>query len=347
MTKPHLSLAVILKAGPLIGTGHLMRVRRLLPYLKVSTCELYADEISADLSALTADFAAVHVLPLNKLADAVLASGADAVLIDHYCIDSAIERPLHAKLPVFVIDDLADRPHDCTLLFDQGIDREARAYTPLVNATARVYTGTAYAMLNPALIHIPPRSFSTLQLGQRTPKVLVCFGGSDPVHGCRKTLQAIQEGRLWQHWYFTIIAGAGNSDYATLKALCLDLSAETDRITLLHHCSDMPTAYAQHDLAVGAYGVMFGERLSAGLPAVCVTIADNQVGADAVLQRHQLGVDLKLDRLASPQALQAALTQLLKIAPQCAAHGRALYDGQGLQRMAARINHELELLAAV
>lgn len=343
-------LALCLKAGPEIGTGHLMRVRQLLTAVKADELVLFTDELADSLLPLCPDFSAIIKAPLPELGQAFKAyctshGRASAMLCDHYWVEESLERQFAEFCPVLVIDDLANRRHYCSLLIDQNIDRHAADYKNLVPPWCRIHTGPQYALINPAFAQSPAHDFSRLKgvsPSSEPPRVLVCFGGSDPVHGCIKTLHAIRSGRLYAHWAFTIIAGAGSADFAQLQEATAQLK-QPERITLLRHCRDMPAAYQEHDLALGAYGVMFSERLAAGLPSVCVMIAENQKGADAVLERHQLGVDLPLAALDKPACLTAALELCAAGAVDFAAHGRSLYDGRGIARTSALINEFLKV----
>src|SRR5690606_13743749 len=55
------------------------------------------------------------------------------LIVDHYALDSRWEvalKPSYGKL--MVIDDLADRTHECDLLLDQNLGRVATDYSGLV-----------------------------------------------------------------------------------------------------------------------------------------------------------------------------------------------------------------------
>ena len=74
----------------------------------------------------------------------------DWLVVDHYAIDcywQRLLRPHYQKL--MVIDDLADRHHDCNLLLDQTYRRKETDYKPLVPANAKLLLGASYALLRP------------------------------------------------------------------------------------------------------------------------------------------------------------------------------------------------------
>lgn len=72
----------------------------------------------------------------------------DWVIIDHYALDyrwQKMIRPFTQK--IFVIDDLADRKHDCNMLLDQTFGVDKSLYIPLTPDDCQIYTGANYALL--------------------------------------------------------------------------------------------------------------------------------------------------------------------------------------------------------
>src|SRR3546814_8388281 len=80
--------------------------------------------------------------------DSVAARPADLLVVDHYGLDALWETPQRrwAKT-ILVLDDLADRRHDCDVLVDQTFGRAVADYDGLVPAHCRRLTGSAYALL--------------------------------------------------------------------------------------------------------------------------------------------------------------------------------------------------------
>src|SRR5215469_9326625 len=75
----------------------------------------------------------------------------DWLIADNYAIDYRWEGALRAAVGrIMVIDDLADRSHDCDLLLDQNFYRDiARRYDALVPERAIRLLGPRYALLRP------------------------------------------------------------------------------------------------------------------------------------------------------------------------------------------------------
>ena len=75
---------------------------------------------------------------------------ADWLVVDHYALDAEWEKALaHAVGNIMVVDDLANRAHDCALLLDQNLGREQEDYDGLVTDKCERLIGPGYALLRP------------------------------------------------------------------------------------------------------------------------------------------------------------------------------------------------------
>ena len=96
--------------------------------------------------------------------------------MDHYALDARWEARCGRIAALIVIDDLADREHDCDLLLDQNlvVDMEHRYDGSCW--TMRPPARSAYALLQPQRRTLHPRTPPREGSIQR---VLVYFGGAD------------------------------------------------------------------------------------------------------------------------------------------------------------------------
>ncbi len=88
---------------------------------------------------------------------AIAAEAPDWLIVDHYALDASWEKavaPVDAR--VMVLDDLANRPHACDLLLDQGVAHRPVDYVELVPDRTRMLLGPAYALLSPELVDLRP-----------------------------------------------------------------------------------------------------------------------------------------------------------------------------------------------
>lgn len=257
--------------------------------------------------------------------------GADVLVIDHYGIDSRWEARLraHAGL-ICVIDDLADRAHDCDALLDQNFVADPAArYRDLLPASCRTFFGPGHAPLRPefhaARAHLRQRDGSVQRL-------FVFYGGADPSNFTGRTLDALAP-RLGPSLEADVAVGAINPHVEALRARCADMP----HVRLHVQPANMAELMAAADLAFGACGTASWERCLLGLPTIAVIFAQNQeaptqglVEAGAVESLgHANGVSTEMictafDRLAADPARCRAMSSAALALMQ--ADGPALDD---------------------
>ena len=72
----------------------------------------------------------------------------DWLIVDHYALDHEWELKLKPYVKyVMVIDDLADRRHECDLLLDQTLGRKKEDYDELVPKLCKMLLGTSFCLL--------------------------------------------------------------------------------------------------------------------------------------------------------------------------------------------------------
>lgn len=255
----------------------------------------------------------------------------DWLIVDHYALDSRWQRLMrpHVKW-LMVIDDLADRPHDCDVLLDQNFyhDGEVR-YVGLIPTHSRRLLGPRYALLR--------KEFREAQhIRERTGEVnrlLVFFGGADRTNETAKALEAIR--RLGRSTLAVDVALAETHQH---QEQVWHLAEAMPNTTVYNPSEHMAERMTQADLAVGAGGTTTWERCCLGLPALVVTLAANQQALSRDLAEYGaifLESDSSRVEIGDYQrSLEFLLTHptLLKHASRQA---RALVDGRGVERCLA------------
>jgi len=203
----------------------------------------------------------------------------DFLVVDHYGLDVAWEvlvRPHVKKL--MVIDDLANRHHNCDVLLDQNFSEEGEAkYIGLVSHECRLLVGPRYALLNPeyALFRTKPKARDG-----RVSKVFVYFGGSDPHKMTEVALDALSLPDLC-HLDVDVVVGTNNTRRKALDAQ----AGNRGGVRIFGPRSHLADLMVQADLAIGAGGGTTWERMCLGLHSEVVSIAENQrVGAKALAE---------------------------------------------------------------
>ena len=100
------------------------------------------------------------------------------------------------------------------------------------------------------------------------------------------------------------------------------------------HCNDILKEFEKTDLAVGACGGMFVERILARLPAINVEIADNQKGCGNFVKNFNLGVVMSVDELKDEQILSKSLENVNRNRSIYAHNCANVYDSCGLLNVA-------------
>lgn len=197
------------------------------------------------------------------------ADGVDCLIVDHYALDQRWEeqlRPLVTKL--MVIDDLADRPHDCDLLLDQNLYRDFETrYDQMVPATCRKLLGPRYALLRPEFLEARKK---LRQRDGQVKRILVFLGGVDSSNETAKAVHAIAALNM-QEMRVDVVVGRGNPNQQQIRDLCTANGFH-------YHCqvNNMAELMAGADLAIGAGGTATWERCALGLPSLVMVVADNQ-----------------------------------------------------------------------
>ena len=197
----------------------------------------------------------------------------DWLVVDHYALDQRWEtalRPHYQKL--MVIDDLADRPHQCDLLLDQNLGCQPQDYANLVPAQCKLLIGPQYALLRPEFAAL--RAYSLQRRQQPVLKnILITMGGVDQPNATGQVLQALKGCPLPQDCRISVVMGLQAPWLEQVRAQAKDMPWT---IEVMVNISDMAQRMADSDLAIGAAGSTSWERCCLGLPTLMVVLANNQ-----------------------------------------------------------------------
>lgn len=346
-----------------IGTGHVMRCLTLASYLRErnavvtficrehegNLCNLIGErgfaviKLAANSVGIEVEDATVHATWLGvawqddaeQTRAAIIDAGSkpDWLIVDHYALDNRWESEVRTSVcRVMVIDDLADRKHDCDLLLDQNmVSKMQTRYVDKVPTACGMLLGSEYALLQPiyAEMHdrIPPRE-------GEIKRILIFFGGVDRDNLTGRALAA----------FLTLNQPDIEVDVVipTSSPHVASIRYQAAGHGNIHLHSDLPTLstlMSKADLAVGAVGATSWERLCLGLPTLAVTLAENQRPiADELNQRgllRWLGHQDEVDEVGFAQALGVLIQQGQNedLSLRCF----AAVDGEGANRVYAAL----------
>jgi len=268
----------------------------------------------------------------------------DWLVVDHYALDERWEgylRPYCKK--IMVIDDLADRAHDCDLLLDQNFyeNLESR-YDKLAPSRCKKMLGPKYALLRPEF----REARKNLRKRDGHVKIImIFFGGSDPTNETTKALEAI---RMLNRTDIAVdvVVGASNPHRKVIEQIASDLPDCTCHFNV----ENMAVLMAGADLAVGAGGTTVWERCVLGLPSLVVSFAENQEKTVSDMAESAYLLFLGRSEAVSVDSLYHALEIALQspwLLIRFARKTQSLVDGSGADRIAQEIMpHEITLRMA-
>lgn len=199
---------------------------------------------------------------------------ADWVVADHYTLDYEWESAVAPYCDhLMVIDDLANRKHQCDLILDQTHGRMPADYSALVPKEARILCGATYALLRPDFAAMRETSLRNKTRGDTVSHILISMGGSDPDNITQDILGLLSDFPLPEKCKVTAVVGAQSRHLASLTDYARSLPFPCE---LLSNVTDMAALMASCDLAIGAAGSTSWERCCLGLPSIMIVLADNQ-----------------------------------------------------------------------
>jgi len=353
-----LKIAFRADASTVIGTGHVMRCMALALAARGQgaevqfVCRAHEGHLAALLQAqgfavallpspqgmtpaagdMYAEWLGVPQSLDAQETAAVLRGGAvDWVVVDHYALDEQWERAMQGVAArIAVIDDLANRGHDCSLLLDQSLDDSGPArYRALVPTDCTLLLGPNYALLRPEFAAARKESLAR----RRQPlleRVLLFMGGSDPQDETSRALQGVAlAARKLRH--VDIVVGQA---YRGLERLREGIHASGLPAQLHVQTGDMARLMAQADLAITAGGGVSWEKCTLGLPSLVVIVGDNQHLIAHALAAAGAQVTLGWAHAVSPQDYAKQLDRLDEAAlAEMSLRAAAICDGGGTQRV--------------
>jgi UDP-2,4-diacetamido-2,4,6-trideoxy-beta-L-altropyranose hydrolase len=230
-----------------------------------------------------------------------------------------------------VIDDLADRAHDCDVLLDQNLGRSAQDYGGLLKHHTTTYIGPQYALLRPEFAQLRSQSLAR-RVQPQLKHLLITMGGVDKDNATSQVLKALTACHLPIDLRISVVMGP--------HAPCLaDVQQQASRMPwptqVLVGVNAMAQLMSDSDLCIGAAGSTSWERCCMGLPTLLLVLADNQLPGAQALEKAgaalAVGNDQTLSQVFEKHMQSGASVQLKSWALAAA----AVTDGLGVQRTVA------------
>jgi UDP-2,4-diacetamido-2,4,6-trideoxy-beta-L-altropyranose hydrolase len=278
-----------------IGTGHLARCLVLAKHLKKIKAEVIFicrdHHGSAHELVLEQNFR-LHLLRgkakqaissnyndwlgFSQLHDAYESSALIAgysrsnVIVDHYSLDYLWESNIKCE-SMIVIDDLANRSHQCKLLIDQSLKNTKLDYKKLIDCEFDFIGGNVVILRD---------EFSTGQKWYlpQSGKVLICMGGADPQSYTLRILEQIVSSHKRSSEQYSVseiivIVGPASSGYENIVSLAQKTKL---KVSILSAQKNISQLMLMSDLCILSCGTMILEACALGVPSIGIAIADNQ-----------------------------------------------------------------------
>jgi UDP-2,4-diacetamido-2,4,6-trideoxy-beta-L-altropyranose hydrolase len=322
-----MNIAFRVDASTLIGTGHFMRCLSLAITLKPFSSNIsfvcrhlpeYLQKMLADNEChfihidspqdigMSEDNVHSHWLGVSQKQDAyetkqVLSVDQwDWLVVDHYALDIQWESALRNCIEkILVIDDLADRRHDCDVLLDQNIyvDMDTR-YGDKVSSKCILFLGLKYVILRDEFCKIHKKV--KVRSG-KIKNILIYFGGFDLNNDTTGAVRALINSGV-KNLKVNVVIGMQHPFLQEIELLCKEngfiCHINTDKMAAL---------MCKADFAIGAGGISTYERLYMRLPAILKPISLNQT--EPLLYMSEMGF---FEIFFTQQELEEKLKRILK-----------------------------------
>tara|TARA_Y100000768_G_scaffold223840_1_gene168940 strand:+ start:11023 stop:12558 length:1536 start_codon:yes stop_codon:yes gene_type:complete len=193
----------------------------------------------------------------------------DWLIVDHYALDYRWESYfLKVAKNILVIDDLADRKHECDILIDANISENKRTfYESNTPSKAKIFLGQKFALIRPEFIAQKLKNIESIPK-----KILIFFGGFDEKKLTLKTLRTLVKIDTKKEFNFEVVVGANNKNKKQIFDECQKIGAEYHE-----QINNISYLMAKSSISIGAGGTTVWERSYMGLPTLAFSIASNQL----------------------------------------------------------------------
>lgn len=344
-----------------IGTGHIMRCLTLADALRAHgaeclfICRPHEGNLmhqiaerghcsvslpaapSGSLSGSPDDPAHAEWLGTDWLQDAedtrraLVGQTTDWLVVDHYAIDrrwGSVMRGTCKRL--LVMDDLADRQHDCDLLLDPSLGRNPADYDDLVPAEATKLLGPRHALLRPEFSQLRAKSLAR-RAAPELRHLLITMGGVDKDNVTGSVLDALDACYLPGDLRITVVMGPHSPGRPLVQARAAEMRLQTQvRVGV----NNMGQLMASSDLAIGAGGGTSWERCCLGLPAIVLALAENQIAMASTLQEAgAIVATTSADQAAECLQGQLSAGTIADFLAELSLGAASVTDGQGVARV--------------
>jgi len=267
-----------------IGLGHLMRSLTLLQELRrrgwsasLATRRQGDTDVFAagPVAALMEEIEIIQVPADREFGPRDVSDECEnnIVIFDHYGLDAAFETTFAERgFCRVVMDDLADRRHDCEFLVNPAIDSNKEPYRDLVPPACRLLTGAQFVILRPEFLTCREKSLGRDRTAIR--EIIVSLGATDTAGLTLPVLNALAKVRFEiPSFAVSVMTSSAAANIQEIRAF---LAEAPNDWRLLLDATNVGETLAGADLAIGTFGGSSWERACLGVPTIAIAVAANQ-----------------------------------------------------------------------
>lgn len=266
----------------------------------------------------------------------------DWLVVDHYAFDFRWEQAARPYAnAILVLDDLADRQHDCEILLDHSLGRRAKDYDGLMLRETRLLLGVKHALLRPEFAAMRAASLARRKDGHLR-HVLVAMGGIDTNDAVKHILRAIADLPQAAELSVTVLTSKRSPN---VDALVYSVEEMPYACHIHFDAQSVAELMAEADIAISASGMMAYELACMGLPMLLLPASPIQTAVASELVQIAEARVVK-QWMGNPKeqiyiALKDFLRYLADLPPRCRRIAQS-FDGYGAERVAQVMSLSLD-----
>ena len=248
------------------------------------------------------------------------------LVIDNYRWDEKYEQKIRFLVEkIIVIDDLANRKHDCDLIIDQNLySKFERRYDNLVPKNCHKLLGPKYVLLRKEFL----TSKKKTQINS-TNKIFVSFGGQDISNQTVKVLAAIKKSKL-NYKKINFLVNKSNTNLKDLKKISKNMKG----VVISTNEKKLVKLIQKSDLCVGAAGSMTWERAYLGIPSIVSILSENQLGIANTMGKKKCIYNMGWSKNVKISDYQKIFDQLkINELNSMSQRNKKVIDGKGTSRI--------------
>lgn len=339
-------------AGPDIGMGHVVRTSQLALQLfhAGATVTYVVDYWHDALARYLSPFSVVALYDNSdvyedEVADARrfsrLVDKSTVVVVDDYRFSACWESVVRDVVcRVVVIDDLANRAHNCDLLVDQrwAGPETCERYTGLVPDDCLLLLGPEYALLNPEYSIVREQRVENYEPWSDADPFTVTFslGGGGDLGLLASIVSTLCHAITSSNIEFVVVVGPAAINIDKVESII----GQDSRVSLLRDVDCLASQFANSHLFIGAAGTSLYELNCTLTPALTFSLADNQENHRAHLESLGHYFHVPIEELSSGEHLSRWVVTMMdhydrirRLCTDCSIK----VDGKGIARIVDRL----------